>query len=68
MPPWSANASHTLERWALCSARGGCFSGRPSQRSLEVELTRCKNPFHKYGGLSSRAAHVMDLIALLRIW
>lgn len=36
--------------------------------SLELELTRRNIPFHKYGGLRFlEAAHVKDLIALLRI-
>jgi DNA helicase-2/ATP-dependent DNA helicase PcrA len=35
---------------------------------LEVELARRKIPFHKYGGLRFlEAAHVKDLLALLRI-
>jgi DNA helicase-2/ATP-dependent DNA helicase PcrA len=36
--------------------------------SLEIELSRRKIPYHKYGGLRFlEAAHVKDLIALLRI-
>lgn len=36
--------------------------------SLEVELTRRNIPFHKYGGLRFlEAAHVKDMICLLRI-
>lgn len=36
--------------------------------SLEVELARRKIPFHKYGGLRFlEAAHIKDLIAILRI-
>lgn len=36
--------------------------------SLEVELTRRNIPYHKYGGLRFlEAAHVKDLIALLRV-
>jgi DNA helicase-2/ATP-dependent DNA helicase PcrA len=35
---------------------------------LEVELARCKIPFHKYGGLKFlEAAHVKDLLSFLRI-
>ncbi len=35
---------------------------------LEIELTRRKIPFHKYGGLKFvEAAHVKDLLAMLRI-
>ena len=35
---------------------------------LEIELTRRRIPFHKYGGLKFvEAAHVKDLLALLRI-
>lgn len=35
---------------------------------LEVELARCKIPFHKFGGLKFvEAAHIKDLLALLRI-
>ena len=36
--------------------------------SLEIELTRRKIPYHKYGGLRFlEAAHVKDLVAFLRI-
>lgn len=36
--------------------------------SMEIELTRRKIPYHKYGGLRFlEAAHVKDLIAFLRI-
>jgi DNA helicase-2/ATP-dependent DNA helicase PcrA len=36
--------------------------------SLEVELTRRNIPFHKYGGLRFlEAAHVKDLVSLMRI-
>jgi DNA helicase II / ATP-dependent DNA helicase PcrA len=36
--------------------------------TLEIELTRRKIPYHKYGGLRFlEAAHVKDLIAFLRI-
>ncbi len=36
--------------------------------SLEIELTRANIPYHKYGGLRFlEAAHVKDLVAILRI-
>lgn len=44
------------------------FRAGSHSNSLELELTRRNIPFHKYGGLRFlEAAHVKDLVAILRI-
>ncbi len=57
-----------LEMGTLLRKQAVLFRAGHHSDQLEVELTRCKIPFHKYGGLKFvEAAHVKDLLALLRI-
>ena len=56
------------EQGILLRKQAVLFRAAHLSSSLELELTRRNIPYHKYGGLRFlEAAHVKDLIALLRI-
>ncbi|MBN1490879.1 MAG: ATP-dependent helicase [Phycisphaerae bacterium] len=57
-----------LERGIPLQRQAVLFRAGHHSSQLEVELSRRNIPFHKYGGLKFvEAAHVKDLLAMLRI-
>jgi DNA helicase-2/ATP-dependent DNA helicase PcrA len=57
-----------LEQGIKLQQQAVLFRAGHHSDQLEIELTRRNIPFHKYGGLKFlEAAHVKDLLALLRI-
>jgi DNA helicase-2/ATP-dependent DNA helicase PcrA len=62
------NVLRHLERGVALRKQGVLFRSGHHSDLLEVELSRRNIPFHKYGGLKfMEAAHIKDLLALLRI-
>ncbi|MCG3126642.1 MAG: DNA helicase II [Phycisphaerae bacterium] len=56
------------ERGVALRQQAVLFRASHHSAHLEIELTRRNIPFHKYGGLKFvEAAHVKDLLALLRV-
>jgi DNA helicase-2/ATP-dependent DNA helicase PcrA len=63
-----ANILRHFERGVALRKQGVLFRAGHHSDLLEVELGRRNIPFHKYGGLKfMEAAHIKDLLALLRI-
>jgi len=63
-----ANVVQHLEEGIALRRQAVLFRAGHHSDMLEVELSRRNIPFHKYGGLKFiEAAHVKDLLALLRI-
>ncbi len=57
-----------LERGVALARQGVLFRAGHHSDMLEVELAKRNIPFHKYGGLKfMEAAHIKDMLALLRI-
>jgi DNA helicase-2/ATP-dependent DNA helicase PcrA len=57
-----------LEQGIALKRQAVLFRAGHHSDQLEVELARRKIPFHKYGGLKFiEAAHVKDMLALLRV-
>lgn len=62
------NILRHLEQGTPLRRQGVLFRAGHHSNQLEIELTRRKIPFHKYGGLKFiEAAHVKDVLAFLRI-
>jgi len=62
------NVMKHLERGTPLRRQGVLFRAGHHSDQLEVELSRRKIPFHKYGGLKFiEAAHIKDMLAFLRI-
>jgi len=62
------NVMKHLEQGTPLRRQGVLFRAGHHSDQLEVELSRRKIPFHKYGGLKFiEAAHIKDMLAFLRI-
>ncbi|HOW17690.1 MAG TPA: ATP-dependent helicase [Phycisphaerae bacterium] len=62
------NVMKHLEQGTPLRRQGVLFRAGHHSDQLEVELSRRRIPFHKYGGLKFiEAAHIKDMLAFLRI-